>query len=234
MHILAVGGHAGDMDLTAGAVLAEHVLAGHQATLLHLTPGEKGHPRLAPAAYAEQKILEAQRCAAQLGANVRFLDYKDGELPVDEASKYAVADVIRELKPDVLVTHWKGSMHKDHMNTYYIVKDALFYAGLKTIERDSPAHWVPQVYYADNWEDPYDFHPQVFVEIGDEAYERWVAGMNEYAYARGETSGFPFIDYYKALTIVRGAPAGMKRAQSFAVPEGALNRRIKSFTERKK
>lgn len=43
-HILAIGGHAGDMDLTAGAVIAKYTQAGHKATFLHLTPGEKGHP----------------------------------------------------------------------------------------------------------------------------------------------------------------------------------------------
>ncbi len=229
MNILAIGGHAGDMDLTAGAVLAEHVLQGHSVTMLHLTPGEKGHPRLSPAEYGEQKRAEALRFAGHIGAAVRFLDYKDGELPVDDEVKYAVCDVIREVKPNVLITHWKESMHKDHANTHLIVQDARFYAGLKTIERALPAHWAGQLYYADNWEDPYGYHPEVFVRVGEEAYQRWVDGMAEYAYARGETSNFPFIEYYKALTVVRGAPNGFKRAQAFAVAPGALDRKLHSF-----
>lgn len=225
-HILAIGGHAGDMDLTAGAVIAKYVQAGHKATFLHLTPGEKGHPKLSPDDYAKQKIEEAHRFAEIVGADVRFLAYKDAELPVDEEVKYQVADVIREVRPTLLITHWKGSMHKDHSNTHYIVEDARFYAALKTIERALPNHYPGPVYYADNWEDPYDFQPEVFVDIPDEAYETWVKAMNVYAYARGETSGFPFIEYYKALTIVRGAPVGFKRAQAFMVPPGALNKRV--------
>lgn len=116
-HILAIGGHAGDMDLTAGAVIAKYVQAGHKATFLHLTPGEKGHPKLSPDDYAKQKIEEAHRFAEIVGADVRFLAYKDAELPVDEEVKYQVADVIRKVKPTLLITHWKGSMHKDHANT---------------------------------------------------------------------------------------------------------------------
>jgi LmbE family N-acetylglucosaminyl deacetylase len=228
-HILAIGGHAGDMDLTAGAVIAKYTQAGHKATFLHLTPGEKGHPRLSPEDYAKQKIEEAHRFAEIVGADVRFLAYKDAELPLTEEVKLEVCDIIRELKPDIIITHWRGSIHKDHENTHWIVQDARFYAGLKTIERAHPAHYVPQLYYADNWEDPYDFHPEVFIEIPNEAYETWVRAMHEYAYARGETSGFPFIEYYKALTIVRGAPAGFKRAQAFAVPRGALERRQQFF-----
>lgn len=229
-HILAIGGHAGDMDLTAGAVIAKYTQAGHKATFLHLTPGEKGHPRLSPDEYAKQKIEEANKFADIVGADVRFLAYKDAELPVNDEVKYEVADVIREVKPDIIITHWKGSIHKDHENTHWIVQDAHFYAGLPTIERALPAHYARQLFYADNWEDPYDFNPEIFVDIPEDAYETWVKAMNAYAYARGETYGFPFIEYYKALTIVRGAPAGFKRAQAFAVPRGALSKRVQFFS----
>lgn len=228
-HILAIGGHAGDLDLTAGAVIAKYTQAGHKATFLHLTPGEKGHPTLSPEEYGRQKIEEAKQFADIVGADVRFLDYKDAELPLNEEVKYQVADVIREVKPDIILTHWKGSIHKDHEYTHWIVQDARFYAGLKTIERELLAHYVPHLYYADNWEDPYDFHPEVVIDIPEAAYHTWVKAMNVYGYARGETSNFPFIEYYKALTVVRGAPAGFQRAQAFAVPEGALNKRLQFF-----
>lgn len=227
--ILAIGGHAGDMDLTAGAVIAKYTQSGHKATFLHLTPGEKGHPTLPPDEYAKQKVEEAHRFADIVGADVRFLAYKDAELPVNDEVKYEVCDVIREVKPDMIITHWKNSIHKDHENTHWIVEDARFYAGLKTIERPLPAHWAGQVYYADNWEDPYDFEPDVFIDIPQEAYETWVKAMHVYAYARGETSRFPFIEYYKALTIVRGAPVGFPRAQAFKAPRGALNKRQQFF-----
>ncbi|GIP37689.1 bacillithiol biosynthesis deacetylase BshB1 [Paenibacillus sp. J31TS4] len=224
-HILAIGAHAGDLDLTAGAVIAKYTQEGHKATFLHLTPGEKGHPRLSPEEYRKQKIEEAHRFADIVGADVRFLNYSDADLPVDEKVKYEVADVIREVKPDIIITHWRESMHKDHANCHLIVQDAHFYAALKTIERELPAHFARKLYYADNWEDPYDFDPEVFIDIPEEAYELWVKAMHEYAYARGETSGFPFIEYYKALTIVRGAPVGFKRAQAFMVPRGGLRKR---------
>ncbi len=228
-HILAIGAHAGDMDLTAGAVMAKYIQAGHKGTFLHLTPGEKGHPKLTPEQYAVQKCEEAETFAAKIGADVRFLDYKDAELPVNDDVKYEVADVIRELKPTVIISHWPGSIHKDHTASHHIVEDARFYAALKTIQRELPAHFGGPLYYADNWEDPYDFNPEVFIEIPEDIYELWADAMAVYAYARSETSNFPFIEYYKALTIVRGAPAGMKRAQAFAVPKGALNQRKQFF-----
>lgn len=99
-HLLAIGAHAGDMDLTAGAVLAQHVLEGHRATLLHLTLGERGHPRLPVPEYAKQKRDEAEAFAQAIGAEARFLDYEDGLLPEDEDVKMRVGDLIRELRPD--------------------------------------------------------------------------------------------------------------------------------------
>lgn len=214
LHVLCIGGHIGDMELTAGAVVAKYTQEGHKATILALTPGEKGHPTIEPDAYAKQKIEESRRACAVLGADTRFLEYKDAELPVNDEVKYAVCDVIREIRPDIIITHWKGSMHKDHMNTYYIVKDAIFYAGLKTIRRELPESGPVRLFFADNWEDPYGFSPTVFVDIS-KSRERWIEAMEQFAYARGETSDFDFVRYYKALSIVRAQPVGLKYAQAF-------------------
>lgn len=229
MKLMAIGGHAGDMDLTCGAALAQAVMDGHEVVMFHLTPGEKGHPTLSPQAYAQQKIDEANRFARGIGARTRFLDYGDGELPVNEEVKFQVADAIREEKPDIIVTHWKNSIHKDHANTYRIVEDAVFYAELKAIERSHPAHWVREVYYADNWEDPFDYDPDVYVGIREEAYQVWLQAASHYAYARGET-GFQYLEYYKALFVVRGLPHGFPRAEAFSRSQWSRQVRLASLT----
>ena len=227
-HIVAIGAHTGDMELTAGAVLAKYSQAGHRVTVVSLTPGEKGHPRLEPEEYALQKTREGQAAAAILGAEAVFLPFRDAELPVNEGSVSQVANLIRQLKPDILITHWQESIHRDHIATHQIVREARFYAGLKTIKGDWPAHWVRQLYYADNWEDARGFSPEVFIDIAS-VRDRWIRAMEEFAFARGETSRFPYIEYYKALTVVRGAPAGFTYAQAFAVPPGSLTQRLAFF-----
>jgi hypothetical protein len=68
----------------------------------------------------------------------------------------------------------------------------------------------------------------VFIEIPEEAFEKWIQGLNCYAFARGET-GFPYIEYYKALTVVRGLVNGFKRAQAFAVGPGGVHQRLQYF-----
>jgi LmbE family N-acetylglucosaminyl deacetylase len=43
--IMVVGAHAADAEIMAGATVLKHVEAGWRAVLVHLTLGEKGHPR---------------------------------------------------------------------------------------------------------------------------------------------------------------------------------------------
>jgi LmbE family N-acetylglucosaminyl deacetylase len=70
--ILAIGAHAADMELSAGALLAHQAKLGDRVVLLHLTLGEGGHPKLPPAIYREQKRREAEAAARDLGAEVIF------------------------------------------------------------------------------------------------------------------------------------------------------------------
>jgi LmbE family N-acetylglucosaminyl deacetylase len=222
--LLIIGAHVGDADLTAGCLAAKHSDAGHKVFLAHMTLGERGHPTLSQEEYAVQKKTEAENVARSLGAEVFFLPYRDGELPVSDEVKFRLCDLIRELRPDIVVTHWGRSTHKDHANTYLNVKDAVFYAGLPAIKRDLPAHAVSSMYYAENWEDPYGFRPQVYVDISD-VFQRWRKAMQNCAFARGET-GFPYIEYYSNLFRIRGIESGFKLAQSFMMPSRQSRLRV--------
>ena len=53
--VLAIGAHAGDAEVTSGALLARHKRLGDRVALMHLTLVEGGNPKLSPAAYGEQK-----------------------------------------------------------------------------------------------------------------------------------------------------------------------------------
>jgi len=85
--ILAIGAHAADMDLTAGAILAQQKKLGDRIVILHMTLGEAGNPNLSPEKYAEQKRWEAASCAKLLGAEVILGPYPDAMLPNDERIK---------------------------------------------------------------------------------------------------------------------------------------------------
>lgn len=219
MHILCVGAHAADMEFTAGAVILKYTRAGHSATFLHSTPGEKGHPRLDPDTYARQKIAEAEAVDAGLGAKARFLPYRDAELLVGEDVALAVADAIREEMPDIVITHPPRSIHDDHANTHANTMRALFLAALPGIVREKPAHAVDKVYFAENWEDMEGFHPDTFVDVSG-VFDEWLEITSGYELFRGGISTFRYRDYYRALGVLRGCLSGFGRAITLMRPPG--------------
>src|SRR5512141_3330861 len=56
--ILAIGAHAGDMELTTGALLIKQHKAGDRIGIIHMTLGEGGNPKMPPTAYGAQKRRE--------------------------------------------------------------------------------------------------------------------------------------------------------------------------------
>lgn len=213
--VIAVGGHIGDMELTAGPTLAKVVLEGGRAIIIDCTYGERGHPTIAPSVYREQKLEEARFFADTIGAELVTLDYSDGFLPDDEAVAEQIAEVIREAKPDILITHWLHSMHRDHERAAQAAIRGAFLASIPIEEIDAERHSVPMILHAENWEDMEGFEADVFYEIPEEAYQKWRTGIECHAFARGETYGFRFIDYYSALMQVKGCLVGHQRAAAF-------------------
>ena len=152
--ILAIGAHAGDAEITSGALLIRQHKKGDRIVILHMTLGEGGNPKMTPAAYGAQKRREALAVDSAIGAETIFAPYKDGEIPNDEAARRYVADVIRQVKPTNIITHWKNSIHKDHSNTSAIVQDAVLLASLPGVVTAHPAHrGIRGIWYAENWED---------------------------------------------------------------------------------
>lgn len=110
--ILAVGAHAGDAELTIGPVLAAERARGTRVVILDLTLGEKGHPTLSAEQYGAQKRREATSVAAALGAELEIGPYRDAELPDNEDTRRWMASAIRRIRPTLVITHWKESIHR--------------------------------------------------------------------------------------------------------------------------
>jgi LmbE family N-acetylglucosaminyl deacetylase len=215
--ILAIGAHAGDMELTTGALLLKQHKAGDRIVILHMTLGEGGNPRMSSTAYGAQKRREALAVDSALGAQAMFAPYKDGELPDDEAVRLYVANVIRQVKPTHIFTHWKKSIHKDHSRTSAIVQDAVLLASLEGVATGTPAHrGIRGIWYADNWEDAEDFQPYIYIDVSREVQE-WKEAVTKYEFVRGGISSFRYIEYYDALATVRGAVSGKPRAIAFDI-----------------
>jgi len=217
-HIVAFATHAGDMEGVAGGVIAKHVKVGHKATIVNFMLGEKAPfataAGLSAEEYAEEKRKESEEAARVLGANVRFLPFKDAELPDTDDARYLICDLIRELKPDIIICPGPKDVQKDHIITYRIVKDAIFWASLPGMKRKYPAHSIKNLYFAEGLATK-NFSPNVYIDITD-VFDIWVESLMKFRYIRDEKfGGFPRLDYYKTLARLRGIESGFKYAQAF-------------------
>jgi LmbE family N-acetylglucosaminyl deacetylase len=214
--ILAIGAHAGDMELTAGAVLLKQRQLGDRIVLLHLSLGERGNPKLAAAAYGNQKRREAEAAARVLGAELLIGPFRDGEVPTNEDARRYVAEVIRQMRPSLVITHWRESIHRDHAATHAIVVDAVLLAAIDAGKSGEPPHRGTRVWYAENWEDTQEFQPYLYVDVGDQM-AKWRELVTSYEFVRGGISSFAYLDYYTSLATVRGAEARRRQAVAFDI-----------------
>jgi LmbE family N-acetylglucosaminyl deacetylase len=226
--IMAIAAHPGDALFTMGATVAQHIRSGGAGVFLNLSLGERGHPTIPPPEYGEMQRAATVEAAKMLGADAEFLLYPDAEIPASEHTSLAVCDVIREHRPDIIVTHWSGSWHKDHRNTFLVVRDAMFYAALGAMPRKRPAHNVPKLFFAENWEDATNYEPDVFLDITP-VYENWVAACGVFPMWRGETGLIRYHDYYQSLAVMRGSLAGFPYAVALMSGPDQRARRLASL-----
>lgn len=129
--VLAVGAHPDDVEFGCGATLRKWSDAGAEVHLLVLTDGSKGtwDPHADLDELAARRVTEQADAARALGATrVHRTDFVDGDLGETAAERAAVCAVIREVRPDVVLTHdpWKRyRLHPDHRHAGFLVLDAV-------------------------------------------------------------------------------------------------------------
>ena len=222
--IMAIAAHPGDAFFSMGASVALQSHIGGQAVFVSLSLGERGSATVPPAEYGRLQREAAERAAGILRSQAAFLEYQDGQIPESEEAKLAVGDLIREYKPGVVLTHWRGSWHKDHQACYRITNDAIFYAGLPALARKRPAHTVGKLFFAENWEDAEGFTADTYLDISP-AFDRWLEACAAFPMWRGET-GFRYNDYYRSLAVARGCLSGFRYAAALMSPSSQLVRSV--------
>lgn len=105
--ILGVAAHPDDLDFGAAGTVAKWISLGSEVYYLILTDGSKGSAdrHLSSSNLIKMRRKEQENAAEILGLKkVFFCDYEDGHLPCETPVKRDIARVIRQVKPDVVIT----------------------------------------------------------------------------------------------------------------------------------
>jgi LmbE family N-acetylglucosaminyl deacetylase len=129
--VLAIGAHPDDIEFGSGATLARWAEQGAHIVMAVVTDGSKGSwdADQDPAELAEIRRSEQAEAATRLGAaEVVHLGYVDGELENSMELRSRLARLIREHRPDVVLSHdpWQRyQMHPDHRATGFGAVDGV-------------------------------------------------------------------------------------------------------------
>jgi LmbE family N-acetylglucosaminyl deacetylase len=218
LRVLAVGAHPDDLEILCGGTLARFCGDGHDVVMCHATSGDRGSYVGTSAEVAAIRDGEAQRAAEICGAEHATLGLHDGEVnAADPAQRRLVIDLVRETRPDLILTHHPGDYMSDHNEVARLVFDCSFHATLPLLETDRPHHsTVTPIYYMDTVMG-LGFQPTEYVDVSDvietktsmlEAHRSQLVWLRDH-------DGVDIVEQMRVATRFRGLQCGAQYAEGF-------------------
>ena len=220
--ILAIAAHRDDVEQTCGGTLLKMKALGMRTAILDLTRGEAG-----TRGSAEERAAEADKAASILGVAWRgALDIPDGRVENTYENRLKLVDVIRRIRPRVVILPYWAGRHPDHYNSATLGYEACFLSGLAKIETGIAPHRPFKIVYASLYA---DVRPSFVVDITpyiEDRHRALLAYSSQYA-NQGTGSGL-FVPEEeirdRTFSVARhyGLLAGVRYAEPFVQKEIGL------------
>jgi len=231
LRILSIGAHPADIFDQSGGAMAHHAARGDYVACVVLTHGARVHDTVISdsmfhrdevptgdvlmemiAERSDVKAEEVRKACGILGfQDVYFFGEDDGVLLMTEDAVKRLAAMIRQIKPDIVLTHFPregDTFSNPHAIAGQITMYAISYAASVDPADKTPPHRVAQVYFFGTaagirhhlWDAGGGYYNDVFIDITD-VVEKKLAAMDclvsqgyggTYARKRIETSDGAF------------------------------------------
>lgn len=149
--VLAIGAHPDDVEILCAGTLLLLRQAGHRIHVVTLTLGDCGSRTIPPEDLRAIRRGEAEAAARRLGAGYSTLGFDDFAIFPDDASNRRVTALLREIRPDLVVSHPPQDYISDHEATSRLVRNACFYASAPNYDvgvRAAATAAIPGLLYA--------------------------------------------------------------------------------------
>lgn len=158
LSILNIGGHPKDVVLYAGGTMAKHAARGDRVCALTPTYGVTLHQAAVSEAVSKGALVDVDRAkrerldeliaaCAELGVtDVRCLDYDDSIPIPDRETIVQISGIIREVRPDIIVTHHPSDSVVPHGVTTQMVLAAMMHSAT-TVSPGLDPHNPMQVFF---------------------------------------------------------------------------------------
>ena len=237
--VLAIAAHRDDVEQTCGGTLLRMASRGLRTAILDLTKGEAG-----TRGSAEDRAREAVEAAKLLGVNWReALNLPDGAIENTLENRIKIAQVVRLLRPRVVILPYWQARHPDHAIVATLGYEACFLAGLSkapavqptanSVELESgpvfaglPPHRPFKIVYASLYA---DVRPSFIVDITpfiEQRHNALMAYRSQYANQAAGSGLFVAEEEIRERTFAEarhyGLLAGVKYGEPFVQKEVGL------------
>ena len=217
MTILAFGAHPDDIELQCAGTLALYARQGHRVFMAVATNGDMGNFDIEPEELARVREREFRASCAVIGAIPIWMGYPDELLQNSIENRLRFVDVLRQVDPDLVITHGPNDYHPDHRYTNQLVWDALPLAGVGNLKTSLPAtRRQVALYFMDNL-GGVNFAPTELVDITEtiaikkEMLSQHASQLRIFQ----ELLGVDLLDMVETIAKFRGYQAGSCYAEGF-------------------
>lgn len=147
----AISAHPDDIEFSMAGTLMLLKEAGYEIHLMHIANGSCGSISLPAEDIARVRTQEAIDAAELIGAIHHAPLVNDIDIMYDKALLARVSAIVREVGPEILLTHAPQDYMEDHMLTCRLVVTAAFCRGMPNYPTDPPRDAVDQpvtIYHA--------------------------------------------------------------------------------------
>jgi LmbE family N-acetylglucosaminyl deacetylase len=183
MKVLVFGAHPDDIEIGMGGTIGRHVDCGDEVVMIVGTVPSQ----------TQRRKDEAREGAAILGGELRFLDIESDEFEYNRRLVGQIDDLLKEVDPDLIYTHWDQDSHQDHNNLSRGVISATRKNRCSVLmyEQTIPGGIVPGGFKAQSYVDISDFIDRKIESIRAHASQHelngdlWLQGVRGRASYRG-------------------------------------------------
>ncbi|MCX7705723.1 MAG: PIG-L family deacetylase [bacterium] len=217
--VLGIGAHPDDLEISCGGTLAKFTLQGWQVMMVSVCKGDKSGNDNGRESIIDVRRKEAKLSAGIIGAKCSTLGFSDSEIFTGKDLRDVIIDLIRDMKPDVVITHYPEDYHADHRLVASEVSSSVYIASSKRYKtRNRPINFIPVLYFMEPLTG-IGFCPTEYVDI-TETMDRKIQMLKQHKsqlLAIKRRGGIDIIQLVKDTAKFRGWQSGVKYAEGFCV-----------------
>jgi len=213
-NIMVAIAHQDDETIGCGGTISKLSSQGKNVYVVFMTDGSTGYTdeNQAPDIVSTRKSESYSACSILGVKDVMCLNNPTQRLTNNQPNFHMITQLIRKIKPEIVITHNHEDQHRDHRATFEIVKEATWKAGESSLPELGEPH-QPRALLTCEVSDIIR-RPSIYVDI-EEHFDSKLKAFSVYKSQKEIVRKYK--DFMNGLSLVRGFESGCRRSEAFFV-----------------